>query len=910
MNEPSSQSSIPLQNGSADSMPSTDVKLDLGAEIPVHADPQKTVISSQPPYENSPKAIITSMNLGEELEGKQLDHFLLGEFVGGGGMGVVFRATDTQLGRTVAVKVIPREQDSEDVLRRFRNEAQSAARLDHPNIARVYYVGQDQGWNYIVFEFIEGVNLRDLVNREGPLSIDDAVFFTRQVVEALDHAAARDVVHRDIKPSNVLVTPEGRVKLVDMGLARLHQVETASNDLTASGVTLGTFDYISPEQARDPRTSDVRSDLYSLGCTLYFILTGVPPFPDGTVLQKLLSHSSEEPADPRQFREDLPEKLVAILQRMLAKSPDDRFQEPDELVGELLLLANELDLPRAKQGGAVWFTPRRDSISFVERQLPWVVPLAILIVLFFIVKQKSRSPAVEITRPQLTQDTSTTPATLIESENDRGANDDTTQQEPRDFELPIGSDPPPDSDANTKSSNDDSTTTTNIVELVTPVEPEDSNKGNDLSARPVNLPTEDPSNGDPKPSEPNGTVDKTKVILVGNSEGYATELPVRAVGSLGEAVRLAKQLPHLERIVLRKNLLIEQPFSFPADADVDVRAAVGYDPVVVFKPNSSVLLESPQMIFMAGGKIEWEGIHFRLELPLEVYGSCSLFHSNQVSRLNFRKCSLTIKNAGDEGEVGILDAAFFEVEGRPPSVAMPTDGTGMMTAHQAINLFDCVVRGEANLLRGQETTPFVLNWQTGLFVTTRRLLETAGSQYPPEKLDPLQIKLTGVTVRADQGLCYIDSSTTEHLLFVELDCDRCVLTTGAGYPLVEHVGAPNLESVNNNFLFKGMNNWYPNSSALKTVVWQISTKLATDAQEFYFDSVGDSWETEPHFDQPWIQAPPHIPVHLLTKDDFRLRDFQNEPGPDYDVSSLPEIPTPKPAPAAKDGGDSPLEPSR
>ena len=124
-------------------------------------------------------------------------------------------------------------------MRRFRNEAQSAARLDHPNIARVYYVGEDKGWNYIVFEYIEGVNVRDLVEHNGPLSLEDAIRYTLQMAEALEHASQRDVIHRDIKPSNILIMLDGRAKLVDMGLARLHQVESPSEDLTASGVTLG-----------------------------------------------------------------------------------------------------------------------------------------------------------------------------------------------------------------------------------------------------------------------------------------------------------------------------------------------------------------------------------------------------------------------------------------------------------------------------------------------------------------------------------------------------------------------------------------------------------------------------------------------------------------------------------------------
>lgn len=284
------------------------------------------------------------------LVGETLGHFRLDEFVGGGGMGCVFRATDLTLGRTVAVKVLSARGRDSDLLARFRNEAQNAARLDHENIARVYFVGADKGWNFIVFEFIEGINLRELVEREGPLPLDRTLDFVLQICDALEHAASRDVVHRDIKPSNVLITPLGRAKLVDMGLARLQQIETPAGDLTASGVTLGTFDYISPEQARDPRFADVRSDIYSLGCTLFYVLTGQPPFAEGSGLQKLLRHTSDHPPDPRDVRPDLPERLTKIVWKSLAKSPQDRYQTPSEFAGDLALLAEEMGFADALRG--------------------------------------------------------------------------------------------------------------------------------------------------------------------------------------------------------------------------------------------------------------------------------------------------------------------------------------------------------------------------------------------------------------------------------------------------------------------------------------------------------------------------------------------------------------------------------
>ncbi len=338
----------------------------------------KTVISQRPiaTAEAFYHPVVVA-ELAKVLVGKQLDHFFLDELVGGG-MGAVFRGRDNRLDRTVAVKVIPSARCDAETLRRFRVEAQSAAKLDHPNIARVYYVGESGSWHYIVFEFIEGVNLKDLVVQRGPLSVDDSVYFIRQVAEALGHASSRDVVHRDIKPSNILVTPSGQAKLVDMGLARTTELDKSSHDVTASGVTLGTFDYISPEQAKDPRDADVRSDLYSLGCTWYYLLTGQPPFPEGTALQKLLKHGSERPEDPRHFRDDLSPELVAILYKMMAKKPVDRYQRAMDLISDLHLLAEYDDLPRSQSVGMVNPTPVIGQRTLVETLVPWLVSFSVL----------------------------------------------------------------------------------------------------------------------------------------------------------------------------------------------------------------------------------------------------------------------------------------------------------------------------------------------------------------------------------------------------------------------------------------------------------------------------------------------------------------------------------------------------
>jgi serine/threonine protein kinase len=279
---------------------------------------------------------------GGGLRGRRLAHFELIEPIGVGGMAAVLRARDTQLDRLVALKILPPEMaaDPENV-RRFHQEARSAARLDHENIARVFFCGEDQRLHFIAFEFVEGENLRTILEKRGRLPVGEALHYMLQIAAGLAHAARRGVVHRDIKPSNIIITPNGRAKLVDMGLAR--SLDTRHDQaLTQSGVTLGTFDYISPEQALEPRDADVRSDIYSLGCTFYHMITGQAPVPEGTAAKKLHHHQHVKPPDPRQFVPDLPDEAAVILDRMMAKQPKDRYQMPEHLVHHLYLAARKL----------------------------------------------------------------------------------------------------------------------------------------------------------------------------------------------------------------------------------------------------------------------------------------------------------------------------------------------------------------------------------------------------------------------------------------------------------------------------------------------------------------------------------------------------------------------------------------
>ena len=285
--------------------------------------------------------------LGLEM-GSRLGNYEVIDAIGSGGMATVLKARDLNLGRVVALKILPHRMnlDRENVAR-FKLEARAAAQLDHDNIARVFTTGEDQGLHFIAFEFVEGETLRAIMNRRGILPAGECIRLMIQIAAGLTHASARGVVHRDIKPSNIIITPDGKAKIVDMGLARSL---TVNGGVTQSGVTLGTFDYISPEQALDPRRTDVRSDIYSLGCTFYHALTGRPPVPDGTAAKKLYAHQHDPIADPRLFNTKLPDEIAAILAKMMAKDPSRRYADPTQLIQALTGVAQRLDISLNLEG--------------------------------------------------------------------------------------------------------------------------------------------------------------------------------------------------------------------------------------------------------------------------------------------------------------------------------------------------------------------------------------------------------------------------------------------------------------------------------------------------------------------------------------------------------------------------------
>ena len=335
----------------------------------------------------------------------------IGPLLGQGGMARVFKGSDRVLDRTVAIKVLsPQYADDDQFVSRFRREAQAAAGLNHPNIVGVYDTGDQGDVHFIVMEYIEGRTLRDVVRNEGPLMPERAAEIVQAVARALSSAHQAGLVHRDIKPGNVMLTSDGEVKVMDFGIARTSTGDT----LTQTAAVLGTASYLSPEQAQG-LTVDARSDIYSLGCVLYEMLTGRAPFSGDSPVAIAYKHVKEDPVPPSRLNPDVPESLDAVVMKSMAKNPANRYQTADEL---------RADLERARRGLPTLATPLMpgDATEVVtspagpgetavmtgvppgeeeegRRRRPWLVALSVLLALaalglaaFFLVRSLLPAP--------------------------------------------------------------------------------------------------------------------------------------------------------------------------------------------------------------------------------------------------------------------------------------------------------------------------------------------------------------------------------------------------------------------------------------------------------------------------------------------------------------------------------------
>ena len=294
-------------------------------------------------------AILTQFQAQQLLSGKWKGFFIgkykVLEKLGSGGMGTVYLAEHKFMKRRVAIKVLPKSRALEpSSLERFYREAKAIAALDHPNIVRAYDIDQDKlpdgsELHFLVMEYVDGSSFQDIIRAKGPLDCTRAAHYIYQAALGLQHAHAVGLVHRDIKPGNLLVDRSGTIKILDMGLARFFNDDEDILTKKYDENVLGTADYLAPEQALDSHNVDIRADIYSLGGTLYFMLTGRSPFGEGTVAQKLIWHQTRRPKPVRELRPDVPEDIVAVLEKMMQKSPAERYQTPQEVAQALAAYA-------------------------------------------------------------------------------------------------------------------------------------------------------------------------------------------------------------------------------------------------------------------------------------------------------------------------------------------------------------------------------------------------------------------------------------------------------------------------------------------------------------------------------------------------------------------------------------------
>lgn len=294
--------------------------------------------------------LLTKWQVMQLLSGKAA--FFLGKYkllnlLGVGGMGRVFLAEHTIMHRKVALKVISKEfSNNPDALKQFQAEARAIATLNHINIVQAYNFESEGDRYYIVMEYVDGQSLEKRVQKEGPLPINDVISYLRQSAKALQHAHQRNMIHCDIKPDNLLLNQDGQIKILDMGIAKLNdpkkkgqvsEPEPTSDSQAKKDEShiLGTVDYLAPEMASGEVEADPRVDIYSLGCTMFFLLTGQVPYPETTLIERILAHQEKPPRDPRELRPDTPKELAYIILKMEEKKSEDRYQSMDEVLAAL-----------------------------------------------------------------------------------------------------------------------------------------------------------------------------------------------------------------------------------------------------------------------------------------------------------------------------------------------------------------------------------------------------------------------------------------------------------------------------------------------------------------------------------------------------------------------------------------------
>lgn len=729
----------------------------------------------------------------ENVSGILIGHFRIQRRIGVGGMGSVFLALDERLKRDVALKVLsPSLSLDQNSIQRFQNEAQAAARLDHDNIARVFYSGEETGLHYIAYEYVPGQNLRDVIRSKGWLDPAEAVNYAIQLTAALHHSSSAGVIHRDIKPSNVLITPYGRAKLVDLGLARKTSLDS-SFELTVPGTTMGTFDYISPEQARDPHSVDVRSDIYSLGCTMYHMLTGEPPYPEGTVLQKLLDHQAKDPPDPAKKNRRVSPMLSHVVRKMMASQPAHRYATPGDLLRDLLLVARSLGSGAVPIDGQVWLTATRFKPPFWQSNFGWV---ATTLALCFLVLAVQFYPSLadwtvkreKAPRPQSNTSTSSDNRTAQNSDRPGPVIGDLDSMR-RESKKEFGS---------TQSLSplvNDSAIFKPETEVANPLaEPRTSildRPSEGFSATPLlqDKPVVSPILPDP--------------IQILNGKSYA---------NLESACAEASESGNVTIIELRYNGA--RNFELPirlTNKKVVIRAAEGYRPSIRFSvAETAGDSQSPAMITVAGGSLELLKVDLVMVVPKVVPSRVSserwsLFSFERPDKVELTGVNITIVNPYNK-PVCVFEQSASGGAGAENSTIR---SDGMPIVPPELKMTECLVRGQGDFIVMRDIVPAryelkdVAIGVDGNLLQMRLVMDATAETI-------ITLDLDKVTFRYGQSLLAVEGTggQTERLPKILVFARNSILACGSNYPLISMRGIRDYMDFQKSFSWKGNFNFY------------------------------------------------------------------------------------------------------
>ncbi|MEZ6051883.1 MAG: serine/threonine-protein kinase [Planctomycetaceae bacterium] len=753
----------------------------------------------------------------------QLGHFRVEEQIGRGGMGAVYRAVDTRLDRVVALKVLsPSQSNDFGSVERFRNEARAAARMDHDNIARVYYVGEDQGLWFIAFEFVHGGNVKELIERRGAINPADAVNYALQIAQALRHTDAAGVVHRDIKPSNIIITPSGRAKLVDLGLARKRGPE-ASHDLTVDGTTLGTFDYISPEQAKDPKKVDVRSDIYSLGCTLYHMLTGEPPYPKGTMLQKLLDHQAKGIPDAADKNPRIPQELSAVVRKMMASEPSDRYASPEQLIDDLRLIAHLFGLKPATMGDEQWVRPRKTAGWELWRQYSgWLISVVLLLITVFVIDYTQEVPMTEGLEFEPIESSNVIPKEEADSSESVASSSGPPASRRVDLDQQPGTQPSAVNSQQVQEGTDVSTLdlqaspvdsrnmakSTGQSPFVIEEFPFDNPQLSPQDEIPAPLTSVSPPPLDGIPGPPENL--QVREGLMDGDAGEATP-----VLDLGAKKTPAEPFTVMVNGVRRKTYATLEAACTEAmdgasiELDFDGETADAQRPLKVIGKQLRILPAQgrrPTLRFAAPP--EWQlGRSFDAVRMIEVsQGSLEIYNLDiqfeVASELNIEQWSLI--SLKDADELSLKGVSITAVDAKATSVAIVelTESVAVpfnesSPSPMQINVEDCFVRGHGDFLLDRNIDSIVF-WMNNVAValdgTLVRLEGTDQGQVTPDMGEKhvVQLELKNVTAWLKEGLANFDVQTNFDVPELNIDAEDSVIAIASSYPLIKMQGQLNL----------------------------------------------------------------------------------------------------------------------